>query len=227
MNNSVMIKGIREGLLVQVGDSDWTQAREDLLLEIGEQGDFLAGAKLVLEVNKHEIGAAELGKLRDDIEEQGISLWAVLSQAEKTLASAQSLGLATRIHRNNGVESDKSDSNWGGNSEAAFIEKTIRSGDKVQFPGNVTIFGDVNPGAEIVAGGHVIVWGKLRGLVHAGADGDEKAKVCALDLSPTQLRIADQIAVPPEGKENPTPEIAFLHDGKLESEPWQAANNLI
>jgi septum site-determining protein MinC len=63
--------------------------------------------------------------------------------------------------------------------------------------GRLPSLGDVNPGAEIIAGGSVVVWGRLRGLVHAGAMGDDTAVICALDLNPTQLRIADQIAIPP------------------------------
>src|SRR5690606_23505739 len=80
------------------------------------------------------------------------------------------------------------------------LRETVRSGRAIHHEGDVVIVGDVNPGAEIIAGGSVIVWGRLRGMVHAGAYGDHTALICALELSPTQLRIADQIAVAPEGK---------------------------
>ena len=82
------------------------------------------------------------------------------------------------------------------------------------------VFGDVNPGAEIVAGGNVIVWGRLRGTVHAGADGDLDAIICALDLSPMQLRIADQISVAPTQKKKAQPEIARLVDNRVIAQPW-------
>ena len=68
----------------------------------------------------------------------------------------------------------------------------------IEYQGNVIVFGDVNPGAEIMAGGSVLIWGRLRGLVHAGADGDEEAIVGALEFSPMQLRIAGKIAVSPK-----------------------------
>jgi septum site-determining protein MinC len=78
----------------------------------------------------------------------------------------------------------------------------------------------VNAGAEIVAGGSVIVWGRLRGVVHAGAQGNEKAVVCAMELAPTQLRIAGEIAVSPKKQGKSQPEVACLKDGQLVAEPW-------
>jgi len=84
----------------------------------------------------------------------------------------------------------------------------------------VIVIGDVNPGAEIFAGGNIIVWGKLRGTVHAGAQGDNSAIVCALDLSPTQLRIADKISIAPSQKNIPKPEIARLVDNRVIAETW-------
>ena len=79
------------------------------------------------------------------------------------------------------------------------IRRTLRSGRTVRSQGHVVVFGDVNPGAEIIAAGDVIVWGRLRGNVHAGANGDESAFVCALDMTPTQLRIAGYISISPTG----------------------------
>jgi len=79
------------------------------------------------------------------------------------------------------------------------VQRTLRSGQNLHYDGNVVIMGDVNPGAEIVASGHVLVMGSLRGLVHAGATGEEEATVTALCLVPTQLRIAAHITRPPDG----------------------------
>jgi septum site-determining protein MinC len=81
--------------------------------------------------------------------------------------------------------------------------------------------GDVNPGAEIVASGCVVVWGRLRGTVHAGAEGDETAVICALDLSPMQLRIASHVATAPQDNDKPQPEVASIKDDQIIAEPWQ------
>jgi len=72
-----------------------------------------------------------------------------------------------------------------------------------------------------VSGGDVMVWGRLRGVVHAGAYGDETCVVCALDLQPTQLRIASLISVsPPAKKRRKHPERAYVEDGVIKAEPW-------
>lgn len=96
-----------------------------------------------------------------------------------------------------------------------FHRGTVRSGQQVSFYGNVVIIGDVNPGGEVVARGNVIVMGSLRGIVHAGADGNKDAVVVALNLQPTQLRIADVITRSPDEKDMKNqiiPEIAYVKD---------------
>jgi septum site-determining protein MinC len=71
---------------------------------------------------------------------------------------------------------------------------TLRGGQSLHNAGNIVVIGDVNPGAELVATGDVVVFGALRGVAHAGAQGDESARVYAIELAPTQLRIATYIA---------------------------------
>jgi septum site-determining protein MinC len=98
---------------------------------------------------------------------------------------------------------------------ARFYKGTVRSGQLVSFEGNLIIIGDVNPGGEVIATGNVIVMGSLRGMVHAGADGNKEAVVAALNLQPTQLRIADVITRSPDTKEARQamiPELASVKD---------------
>lgn len=98
------------------------------------------------------------------------------------------------------------------------IEGPLRGGHKVDYDGNVVVMGDVNAGAEIRAAGHVIVFGSLRGMVHSGIKGNTDAKVLALMLFPTQLRIADHITCPPDGYAEIAgrgPEMAALRDDKV------------
>lgn len=96
-----------------------------------------------------------------------------------------------------------------------FHRGTVRSGQLVSFDGNLVVIGDVNPGGQVEATGNVIVMGTLRGIVHAGADGNKEAVVAALNLQPTQLRIADVITRSPDGKESRMafiPELASVKD---------------
>lgn len=100
--------------------------------------------------------------------------------------------------------------------ETILVKRTLRSGQRIRHNGNVVILGEVNPGAEVVAAGDIIVMGALRGVAHAGASGREDAVVVAFRLQPTQLRIAGYIARAPEGAEAPNvPELARIKDGAI------------
>jgi hypothetical protein len=77
------------------------------------------------------------------------------------------------------------------------VHRTLRSGAVARFDGDLYVFGDVNPGAHVIATGNITVLGALKGVAHAGAAGDESCFIMAFDLRPTQLRIGRKIAVPP------------------------------
>jgi septum site-determining protein MinC len=216
----VQIKGIREGLLVTVGEGPWPDVRAALLEHVEQQAEFLRGGRLILDVGIHVLRASELGQLRDAISERGISLWAVLSSSPVTEQTAQTLGLATRINKPATERAARPLETALTGEQAVLIRRTLRSGFSLQHTGHVIVIGDVNPGGEIIAGGDVVVWGRLRGMVHAGADGDEEAIVCALDLSPTQLRIAGQIAVTPQRRGKAQPEVARIKAGRVVAELW-------
>jgi septum site-determining protein MinC len=217
----VQIKGIREGLMVSLGEAAWPILQRALMERIEQQPSFFQGARLALDVGNQDLRVAELTTLRDNLSERGITLWAVISSSTVTENTAQILGMATRIHKPRPQEMQTAK---GIDDESAlWVNKTLRSGTRIEYAGHVVVFGDVNIGAEVIAGGSVIVWGRLRGVVHAGAQGNRDAVVCALDLSPMQLRIAEEIAIPPERREKPQPEIVQLKNGRLQAEPWKSS----
>ena len=218
----IQIKGLRDGLLITIGDGEWAVLEPALLEQIHSQASFFQGARIALDVGSQILRVNELVALRDKLSEQGISLWAVVSESPTTEKTAQLLGLATRISKPRPEESRRFAVDDLGDATALFLNKTLRSGTRIEFPGHVVVVGDVNPGAEIVAEGNVIVWGRVRGMIHAGAKGDTSAYICALDLSPTQLRIADEISAVLKPQDNPRPEVASLNgDGKLQSVLWK------
>jgi septum site-determining protein MinC len=220
------IKGVREGLLIAVPAGEWGDLRASLLATIDERGDFFRGARLALQMDDRDLGAADLGELRDALASRDTSLYAVLSTSTVTRTAAANLGLQTELARPERSPEAQEDLEEASLEEevpadpALFLDRTLRSGQVVRHPGHVIVLGDVNPGAEIVAGGNIIVWGHLRGTVHAGAGGDETASVCALDLAPTQLRIAGRIAVSPKRRGAVRPEMALLREGQLIAQPW-------
>lgn len=101
---------------------------------------------------------------------------------------------------------------------------TLRGGQALHHDGNVVVVGDVNPGAELIATGDVVVFGRLAGVAHAGAQGDSGARVYALKLEATQLRIATFIAAEDEGAlgagSSAQAEAALVRDGRIVVVPF-------
>jgi septum site-determining protein MinC len=96
-------------------------------------------------------------------------------------------------------------------TEPIYLQMTVRSGMDIRHQGSVIIMGDVNPGGEIFAGGDIIVWGRLRGIAHAGYPTNSQCLIMALQMEPTQLRIADRVARAPENQPSQfEPEIAYV-----------------
>jgi septum site-determining protein MinC len=217
----IQIKGIRDGLLITLAGGDWPELAEAFIKNVDDRASFFQGAHVVLDVGRIDLRVAELSTLRDKLSDRGIALWAVLSESEVTERTAQNLGLATRLSKPQPAKAREEVQV--AEDAAKWVKGPLRSGGHIEYHGNVVVLGDVNAGAEIIAGGSVIVWGRLRGVVHAGAQGDERAVVCALELTPTQLRIAGEIAVSPKRAGKCIPEIARMKDGNLLAEPWQEA----
>lgn len=221
INLMVQIKGIKDGLLITLEEGRWPDLHEGLLCHIDERAGFFEGAKVSLDVGHQVIHAAEMGVLRDKLSDRGVSLWAVISTSVITEKTAQMLGLATRLSSSKVENIIKKTSADQPGESAIFICRTLRSGFRVSYQGHIVIIGDVNPGAEIVASGSIVIWGRLRGMVHAGAEGDERAVVCALDLMPTQLRIAGYISITPKREGKLQPELAHVINGQVVAEEWK------
>ena len=223
----ISIKGIRQGLLVTWQSQDEQgQGWEQLLAELGQRlkanPSFFKGGHVSLDVGTLALTEGDLCRARDLLTEHDVTLHAVVSEDARTEAAAQALGLVIQLglDRRPVIVAAPAPPPDGQEEQAVLVQRTLRSGQSIRHAGHVVIVGDVNPGAEIVAGGHIVVWGKLRGTVHAGAMGDEDALVCALDLSPTQLRIAGYITRSPEERKS-APEVAAVRDGQIVAVPWK------
>ncbi len=222
----VAIKGTKDGLLVQVSPTEeWNSVTADLAARIDQQLSFYAGARVTLDVGSRPVRKDELGSVKALLERRGLALWAVMSESKTTIDSAQAMDLRTSQPKS-AVPIQSTDmpapSSQEDGTPGMLVKRTLRSGRSVKSPGHVVIFGDVNAGAEVIAGGDVFVWGRLRGSVHAGANGDSGAVVCALDMTPTQLRIAGQIAISPVDKRHkPKPEMAVIRNNRIVVETWE------
>ena len=221
----IAIKGTRQGLLITLGEGPWDALMEALARRLEKGAAFFRGGRAALDVGPRPLDEPQIVQARDLLARYGVDLWAVRGTAEATIVATVRAGLSPIL----GPEEAAGSAEPQREREEApvlpagglVVERTVRSGQRIEHPGDVIVIGDVHAGAEIIAGRHVIVWGKLHGMVHAGALGDESAVVCALDLAPTQLRIADHIArSPEERRRRPVPEMARVRHGRIEATPW-------
>ena len=106
--------------------------------------------------------------------------------------------------------------------QSHFISKSLRNGEKLTIKGNIILLGDINPGSEIVATGNIIVMGSVKGVVHAGAEGDLDSFIVASVLDPLQIRIGNLIACKSENEsiKNHSPEIAKVDQNQIVISPY-------
>ena len=172
-------------------------------------------------VGQRELSIEEIRHIKAMLARNEVILGTVISEAPVTRAAARHLGLETKRSPRLPPRPDwRTEEEF---SEGTLIRCTLRSGQDIRHPGHVVVIGDVNTGAVVIAGGDVVIWGSLRGTVHAGAIGDNQAIVCALDMAPTQLRIGEHIARPPEDikRRRNAPEKAFVQEGRIIVEVWK------
>ena len=86
-------------------------------------------------------------------------------------------------------------------SETKFYRGSLRSGKKIEYEGSIMILGDVNGGAEVIAGENIVILGVLRGLAHAGAKGNKRAMIAAANIETPQLRIANMVKEMEKGEQ--------------------------
>lgn len=220
---TISIKGTRQGLLVSLGSGAWSDRLGALEARLSENGPFFRGGRIALDVGSLNLGCAEIEGARELLARHNVELVALVSENRDTEAAAQELGLVIRFDLKPLPDSGET---AGGVEENSFegwvVRRTLRSGQVLRYPGHIVVIGDVNPGAEVVAGGDIVIWGKVRGVVHAGALAGEGAVVCALDLAPMQLRIAGHIVRSPEEKRRrPMPEMALVREGQVVAVPWR------
>lgn len=221
MTETVTIKGTSDGLVITLGPGPLQQVLDEMETRLKAKASFFVGGRVALRVGDRALSAEQIQAIGGKLEELGVTLWAVDSEHPATLAAVEELGLEVSLHPAGQPSALTPDEIPWEEMSGIVMRRTLRSGQALHHAGHITLIGDVNPGAEIVAGGDIVVWGKLRGIAHAGAMGSDEAIVCALELMPSQIRIGAHIARPPErGRPPKVPEIASVQDGRIVVERW-------
>ncbi len=206
-----MLKGTNEGILIEINDFD--KDMQELKEKIANKSFFKPNTDFIITKENKKY----FHKIWEIIDKAGHNLYIIKEsfkdEAAKKIEPEEKTLVITkqnfRIMKN-------SEAKQLGTARASSDNVALRSGKKVEFDGNVVVIGDVNPGAEIIASGDIYVFGRAKGLLHAGKDGDESKMILALSMEVNQLRIAGVFARSSEeidGKGR-VAEIAFLDENK-------------
>jgi septum site-determining protein MinC len=209
-SSRVKFSGTDYGLLMRL---EWETSFPQLLVEIEEHLQqsrvFFNGAQVFLEVGQRPVLQHDMEQLAVILERYNVTLQGVISappnQTRRTpVVSSPPIPVLdpnTMLH----VE-----------------RRTVRSGEKIAAEGHVIVIGDVNPGAEVIAGSSIFVWGSLKGAAYAGVPDQAEAVIAALHLAPIQLRIAAYIARPPEAQSATAsaPQLARVDRNNIVVEAW-------
>ncbi|HEY8418265.1 MAG TPA: septum site-determining protein MinC [Limnochordales bacterium] len=237
---AVVFRGYRGGVAVQVDrDAPFGDVVEALRRKLASAENFFQGGSVRIEMGDREPDEVERRVLRELFRAYGLTVVdddapSPRRGANGTAARPAAAGSGARGAGAAGFAGSGSSlaglqgtlgADRGGDSigePCLLVRRTLRSGQRLEYDGSVVILGDVNPGAVVVCTGHVVVMGALRGVVHAGARGDTDARVIALRLEPTQLRIAHYISRPPDDQvPSPNgPEVALVQDERIQIEAY-------
>ena len=219
----IAIKGTRNGLLLTLEpETSFGDLLSALAERLSEAPAFFKGASLTVDTSRRNLRVSERIQLEHLLAHYQMSVTALEMGAEKSKELNKTVTLPeTPTNILVAKEAVVLPQDMRESADTLFLHRTVRSGQAIRHHSNVVVLGDVNAGAEIVAGGDIIVWGVLRGMVHAGYADNEQALVCSLLLSPVQLRIGHLLSRPPEGFEaQPRAEVAMIKQGQIVVETW-------
>jgi septum site-determining protein MinC len=195
VKHHVTIKGVKEGLIFLLDD---TCNFDTLVSELRNKltkthQNILAGPEIQVQVRlgRRLISDMQKQKIMDLIAKRGNL---IIHSIESNLIQAND-----------------------SNKVFKMLKTIIRSGQTIHHEGDILILGDVNPGGTITSTGDIYILGSLRGMAHAGIDGNEQSIVASSHMKPTQLRIAGIISRPPDewGIEEAFMEFAYLNEGQM------------
>lgn len=209
MNNPVIIKGTKSGIIVHLSaELPFEELEEKVCEKFKSSADFLGSAQIALSFEGRTLNDDEQVRLVNCItENSNLDIVCVIDDnAEREAYFSKTLDEKLMALNSN---------------TGQFYKGTLRSGQVLEFDTSIVILGDINAGAQVVSTGNVVVLGKLLGNVYAGASGRENSFVVALQMNPTQIRIGDVIARSPDEKQKTENEtrIAFAQDGNIYIEP--------
>lgn len=210
MKNYVMIKSYKNGLsLVLDKEADFNLILEETARKFKDSSKFFGNAQMVISFDGRELTVDEEKCLVDAISDNSeLAVLCVVGKDEEK--DQEYLKAASRFTQN------------GGYTDGQFYKGTIRAGQVLETDASVIILGDINPGAEVISTGNIVILGTLYGHAHAGASGNDSCFVVALEMKPSRIEIADVVSKEPAKnaiwKNKQAPKIAYIDGGEIKTE---------
>lgn len=196
--------------------TDWQEMCQQLKLRLNSGDRFLQPNTTVhLIARDRLLDSRQLQEIDGLLQNAQLHMKRIYTQRRQTAVAAATSGYSVEQHVK--LEHLSDAGNKGKALETPlYLQITIRSGVEIRHPGSVIVLGDVNPGGSVIAAGDIFVWGRLRGVAHAGSEGNEACRIMALHMQPTQLRIANHVARAPEKPPAMyAPEVAYVNRGSI------------
>lgn len=192
--------------------TSWTDMWEQLKLRLSAGERFWQpNIEVHLMAKDQLLDGRQLQAIADALTEEQLKLKLVHTSRRQTAVAAAAAGYS--VEQSPPVVSLSSKQNPVPQLmvDPLYLQMTVRSGIEIRHPGTVVILGDVNPGGSIIAAGDIVIWGRLRGFTYAGSEGNSQSLIMALQMEPTQLRIANHVARAPETQPAQFyPEVAYV-----------------
>jgi len=216
----INIKGTKKGLVILLdSNKDFNELKSRLKEKIISSRGFFKGARFTFKLDETILDLDKEKELEAICCEHG------LIRSEEEIPHSQQISKLAKSANHTKDTNDTEETEETEDTKVStqpekgslLLTSGLRSGQKVNYDGNITILGDVNYGSEIVASGDIVVMGTLRGIAHAGASGNGKALIVAYRLKASQIRIGSQIGCSPDEVSDKSrgPEVAFISDGKI------------
>ncbi len=215
--SNVMFKGNKDGIVVMLNENtSFSIIKEELAEKSKDARKFFGAKKTSLIFKGRTLDDEEINQLVDVIKQNTDLQITFVSDniyIEKYLKDTKK-EISTPIKMQEIIKEVSEKEN-----NTLFHKGSMRSGHAIKHSGSIVVIGDVNPGAELIGEGNIIVIGTAKGLLHAGCSGNRKCFVLALNLNPTQLRIADLITYIPKEKidknKKTNPSFAYVEEDKV------------
>ena len=211
--SAVIIKSNPYGLILNLDpELPFDELREAVADKFKKSAGFFKNATLALTFRGRVLTKEqELQLLEAVVQNSGIHVICIVDENKKT---AEYYKKAVT----HAMEKQKEE-------DGQFYRGTLRSGQTLETESSIVIIGDVNPGAQVISRGNIVVLGCCMGNIYAGASGNAGCFAAALTMKPMQVRIADKLARSAIVKKTDSgeypidPKIIFIKDGHLQIKP--------